>query len=217
MARFPFPAIKQGGEYGRNFSESQGSAKGGGERAGSNDQARDAVTATRPPRAPRKLNFDWDQNNRARCEARVPIAEIEALFKRRDYGFRRRSKIDGEALSGHGRLLKGRTYIRRLHDPPRIWPMVDPANQRAVCSRRGSPKMAPAKKLKPVPKFKSDAEAERFVETADLSEYDLFANASPRDEWFAKFEALQEHAARLAARRKAAKAKAVPTAPRKRA
>ena len=39
--------------------------------------------------------------------------------------------------------------------------------------------MAPAKKLKPVPKFKSDAEAERFVETADLSEYDVFANASP--------------------------------------
>jgi hypothetical protein len=77
--------------------------------------------------------------------------------------------------------------------------------------------MAPAKKLKPVPKFKSDAEAERFVETADLSEYDLFANASPRDEWFAKFEALQEHAARLAARSKAAKAKAAPTAPRKRA
>jgi hypothetical protein len=80
--------------------------------------------------------------------------------------------------------------------------------------------MAPAKKLKLVPKFKSDAEAERFVETADLSEYDLFANASPRDEWFAKFEALHEHAAqakRLAARRKAAKAKAAPMAPRKRA
>ncbi len=80
--------------------------------------------------------------------------------------------------------------------------------------------MAPAKKLKPVPKFKSDAEAERFVETADLSEYDLFANASPRDEWFAKIEALHEQAAqakRLAARRKAAKAKAAPTASRKRA
>ena len=79
--------------------------------------------------------------------------------------------------------------------------------------------MAPAKKLKPVPKFKSDAEAERFVETADLSEYDLFANASPRDEWFAKFEALHDHAAqakRLAARRKAAK-KAAPTASKKRA
>ena len=80
--------------------------------------------------------------------------------------------------------------------------------------------MAPAKKLKPVPKFKSDAEAERFVETADLSEYDLLADASPRDEWFAKFEALHEHAAhakRVAARRKAAKAKAASMTSRKRA
>ena len=80
--------------------------------------------------------------------------------------------------------------------------------------------MAPAKKLKPVPKFKSDAEAERFVETADLSEYDLLANASRRDEWFAKFEALHEHAAhakRVAARRKAAKAKAASMTSRKRA
>ena len=80
--------------------------------------------------------------------------------------------------------------------------------------------MAPAKKLKPVPEFKSDAEAERFVETADLSEYDLFANASPRDEWFAKFEALHKdaaHAKRSAAPRKAAKTKAAPMASRKRA
>jgi hypothetical protein len=80
--------------------------------------------------------------------------------------------------------------------------------------------MAPAKTLKPVPKFKSEAEAERFVETADLSEYDVLANASPRDEWFAKFEALHEHAAdakRLAVRRKAAKAKPAPMASRKRA
>ena len=80
--------------------------------------------------------------------------------------------------------------------------------------------MAPAKKLKPVPKFKSDAEAERFVETADLFEYDLLADASPRDEWFAKFEALHEHAAhakRVAARRKAAKAKAASMTSRKRA
>lgn len=80
--------------------------------------------------------------------------------------------------------------------------------------------MAPAKKLKPVPKFKSDAEAERFVETADLSEYDLLANASLRDEWFAKFEALHEHAAhakRVAARRKAAKAKVASMTSRKRA
>lgn len=30
-----------------------------------------------------------------------------------------------------------------------------------------------ARKLKPMPSLRSDAEAERFVDTADLSEYDL--------------------------------------------
>jgi len=73
--------------------------------------------------------------------------------------------------------------------------------------------------LKPVPKFKSDAEAERFCETADLSQYDAFANASSRDQWFAKFEALREHAdhaKRLAGRRKAPKTKPAPIASTKR-
>ena len=42
-----------------------------------------------------------------------------------------------------------------------------------------------ANKLTPFPKFASDAEAERFVETMDLSQYDLMAGALPRDEWFA--------------------------------
>ncbi len=53
----------------------------------SNRLARVAVTATPVPRAPRKLKFEWDQNNRAKCEARLPIAEIEALFKLRDTAF----------------------------------------------------------------------------------------------------------------------------------
>ena len=51
-----------------------------------------------------------------------------------------------------------------------------------------------ADKLKPVPQFKSDAEAERFVETADLSHYDLMAGALPRDEWFARAEELYKDA-----------------------
>jgi predicted DNA binding CopG/RHH family protein len=51
-----------------------------------------------------------------------------------------------------------------------------------------------ANKLKPVPKFATDAEAERFVATADLSQYDLMAGALPRDEWFARAEALYKDA-----------------------
>jgi hypothetical protein len=47
-----------------------------------------------------------------------------------------------------------------------------------------------ASKLKPFPTFASDAEAERFVETADLSQYDLMAGALPRDVWFARAEEL---------------------------
>ena len=186
----------------------------------SNKLARVAVTTTRVPRAPRKLKFDWDQNNRAKCEARLPIAEIEGLFKRPDTAFADDPKLTEKRYRAMGVSSKGEPIFVVFKNSPRIWSMVDPANQCAICSGRGSSKMAHAKKLKSVPKFKSDAEAEQFVETADLSEYDVFANASPRDEWFAKFEALHEdaaHAKRLAARRKAAKAKAAPVVSRKRA
>jgi predicted DNA binding CopG/RHH family protein len=51
-----------------------------------------------------------------------------------------------------------------------------------------------ANKLKPFPKFASDAEAERFVETTDLSQYDLMAGALPRDQWFAQAEELYKDA-----------------------
>jgi predicted DNA binding CopG/RHH family protein len=53
---------------------------------------------------------------------------------------------------------------------------------------------AMASKLKPFPTFASDAEAERFVETADLSQYDLMAGALPRDIWFARAEELYKDA-----------------------
>jgi hypothetical protein len=51
-----------------------------------------------------------------------------------------------------------------------------------------------ASKLKPFPRFASDAEAERFVETTDLSQYDLIAGALPRDQWFARAEELYKDA-----------------------
>jgi predicted DNA binding CopG/RHH family protein len=38
------------------------------------------------------------------------------------------------------------------------------------------------------PKLDSDEEVERFLDTADLEEYDLTAGALPRDEWFARYE-----------------------------
>jgi len=51
-----------------------------------------------------------------------------------------------------------------------------------------------AGKLKPFPKFATDGEAERFVEAADLSQYDLMADALPRDQWFARAEDLYKDA-----------------------
>jgi predicted DNA binding CopG/RHH family protein len=54
-----------------------------------------------------------------------------------------------------------------------------------------------ASKLKPFPRFASDAEAERFVETTDLSQYDLIAGALPRDQWFARAEELYKTRASL--------------------
>jgi uncharacterized DUF497 family protein len=136
------------------------------------------------------LKFDWDQNSRAKCEARLPIAEIEALFKRPDTAFADDPKLSERRYRAMGVSSKGEPIFVVFMNSPRIWSMVDPANQRAICSCRRSPKMALAKTLKLVPNFKSDAEAERFVETADLSQYDVFASASRCDEWFAKFEAL---------------------------
>ena len=66
-----------------------------------------AVTATPVPRAPRKLKFDWDQNNRAKCEARLPIAEIEALFKRRDTAFADDPKLTEKRYRAMGVSSKG--------------------------------------------------------------------------------------------------------------
>jgi predicted DNA binding CopG/RHH family protein len=51
-----------------------------------------------------------------------------------------------------------------------------------------------ANKLKPFPRFASDAEAEQFAETADLSQYGVMAGALPRDEWFARAEELYKDA-----------------------
>ena len=41
---------------------------------------------------------------------------------------------------------------------------------------------------KPFPKFDSDEQLEAFIDSADLDEYDLTADALPRDEWFARYE-----------------------------
>lgn len=47
-----------------------------------------------------------------------------------------------------------------------------------------------ARKLKAMPSLKSDAEAEQFVETADLSEYDLSGFKSAKFEFGPKAAAL---------------------------
>ncbi len=69
-------------------------------------------------------------------------------------------------------------------------------------------------KGKPLPSLKSDAQAEQFVETADLSEYDLSGFTPMRFEVAKKEAALNMRlpAALLEAIRAKAKAKGVPYA-----
>ena len=42
-------------------------------------------------------------------------------------------------------------------------------------------------KKKQIPRFATDEEAERFVDTADLAEYDLTGGA-PMDKWLLRYE-----------------------------
>jgi hypothetical protein len=53
--------------------------------------------------------------------------------------------------------------------------------------------MSKAKALKTIPTFRTDVEAEHFVDTADLTEYDLSGFKPPRFE-FEKKDAQPQHA-----------------------
>ena len=76
--------------------------------------------------------------------------------------------------------------VRRFEDDRRGNPY--PTDQRALHPSSEAMKSntaAPAKK--PLPVFGSDEEAERFVDTADLKEYDL-SGGMPMRQWLSEFE-----------------------------
>ncbi|MGI9439663.1 MAG: CopG family antitoxin [Parvibaculales bacterium] len=68
--------------------------------------------------------------------------------------------------------------------------MSQPALKKGKLSSKKNPKLGKGQKLgkgKPFPNFASDKEAEDFVDSADLSEYD-FSKFRPFSEWLADLD-----------------------------
>jgi predicted DNA binding CopG/RHH family protein/uncharacterized DUF497 family protein len=115
--------------------------------------------------------FDWDAGNLEKCQKHgVSAAEIEGLFMRPHI-----ISVDVEhtpsprgASGPSGRPAKVGTclWFSRSESETAIV-SFDPSVP-ATCTRRRWSTMK-----KKIPIFESDEEAERFVETADLTEYDL--------------------------------------------
>jgi predicted DNA binding CopG/RHH family protein len=114
--------------------------------------------------------FDWDAGNRKKCQKHgVSIAEIESLFVRivriapdlqhsmTEERFKAIVKTDA------GRNVLVAFTLRRRGESTLLRP---------VSARFMHQKRSPIMKKK-LPTLTSDAEAEAFVATADLSEYDL--------------------------------------------
>jgi hypothetical protein len=135
--------------------------------------------------------FDWDEHNLAKCVARVPRVDIERLF-----GDPATYLAEDPHMSEtRYRAMTQRrrpNAVCRLHIVANRRRLIYSSNQPAPRPSEGRREMA--NKLKPFPKFASDAEAERYVETTDLSQYDLMAGALPRDQWFAQAEELYKDA-----------------------
>ncbi len=114
--------------------------------------------------------FDWDEGNRGKCEGHgVTVSEIESLFSRAvmilpdhahsaaEERLRAVGRTDGDRyvfLVFTIRERGGKRYVRPIS---------------AVSCISGRLTVMKAR----IPNFKSDDEAARFVETADLTEYDL--------------------------------------------
>jgi predicted DNA binding CopG/RHH family protein/uncharacterized DUF497 family protein len=113
--------------------------------------------------------FDWDAGNLEKCQKHgVSVAEIEGLFMRPHI-----ISVDVEHSLAEGRLRaigktgQGRYVFLVFTIQERNGDRIDPSVP-ATCTRRRWSTMK-----QKIPIFDSDEEAERFVETADLTEYDL--------------------------------------------
>jgi predicted DNA binding CopG/RHH family protein len=117
------------------------------------------------------LEFDWDEGNRERCQTHgLSIREIESLFQsplsvfpdpehsREEERFIGIGKTDEDrsvfiVFTLRRRETKGCSFVQ---------------SARGTCTRKRS--ITLKKKL---PRLKSDAEAEAFVDKADLTQFDL--------------------------------------------
>jgi predicted DNA binding CopG/RHH family protein/uncharacterized DUF497 family protein len=135
--------------------------------------------------------FDWNHGNRDKCQSHgVSIAEIETIFRRSIALFPdlQHSKAE-ERFKAIGRSAAGRHILvaftlRRRGEPSSFGLLVH-----AICTERKSSTMKSKKrKLRKLPVLKTDEEAEHFVATADLSEYDLSGMVPVRFEFKPKNE-----------------------------
>lgn len=132
--------------------------------------------------------FDWDDGNREKCAKHgLSIEEIESIFAAEpsvgpdsfDAATETRFRAIGRARSGRHVFVV--FTLRRSGATPTF-----ARSARATCIRRKCDIMSESKANKPLPAFASDAEAEAFVETADLTEFDLSDLKPVRFEFAAK-------------------------------
>jgi predicted DNA binding CopG/RHH family protein/uncharacterized DUF497 family protein len=114
--------------------------------------------------------FDWDHGNLEKCQKHgVSVAEIEGLFTRpHAISVDVEHSLTEERLRAVGRARSGRSiflvFTLRERDGGTY---IRPVSARYSIARR------PGTLKKKIPIFHSDEEAERFVDEADLTEYDF--------------------------------------------
>ena len=120
--------------------------------------------------------FQWDHGNWPKCGKHgVSREEVESLFTSGGcavYPALDRGTGEERFLAiGPGRQTRWLLVVFTLRETGGD-SLIRPISA-AICTGRKSSTMSSRKTLKPLPRLKSDAEAERFVDTADLSDYDL--------------------------------------------
>jgi predicted DNA binding CopG/RHH family protein/uncharacterized DUF497 family protein len=114
--------------------------------------------------------FDWDEGNLEKCQKHgVSAAEIEGLFARAlTIRVDVEHSLAEERLRAIGKTDRDRYVFWCSRSESGTASVSSGPSAPATCTERRSSTMK-----KKIPIFKSDEEAERFVETADLSEYDV--------------------------------------------
>ncbi len=114
--------------------------------------------------------FDWDAGNLRKCQKHgVSVAEIEGLFLGpHTISVDVEHSLAEERVPAIGKTDEGRYAFWFSRSESGTANVSFDLSVPAICTRRRWSTMK-----KRIPVFESDEEAERFVETADLTEYDL--------------------------------------------